>query len=140
MREDSDTRELLKSRGLKVTPQRVAVYNSMRFLGHASADDVFRNISEDVADGMNVATVYNVLQSLTDAGLLVKRLSADRKMYFDVTTANHCHFYDEETNSISDYDDPELVAMVENYLKGRKLRNFELDRVDIQLLGKTKGR
>ena len=37
-------KELIKSRGLKATPQRIAIYGSMKKLGHACADMVVEDL------------------------------------------------------------------------------------------------
>lgn len=131
--------DLLKNSGLKATPQRLAVYGIMGRLGHASADMVRK---EALASGytFTLATVYNTLETLAGAGLLTKRLSPDSKMFFDVNTYNHCHLYDVEESEFTDYNDQELVKLVEGYIASRKPRNFEWSRVDIQIMGRKKRR
>lgn len=105
-------------------------------LGHASADEVKSAIDAEGGAKMTVATVYNVLQDLTDAGLLRKRLSANNKMYYDITVDDHCHIYDESSHTITDFNDPGLMEVVSDYLKNKKITNFDLDYVEIQLMGR----
>lgn len=136
MAEASDTSALLKHKGLKATTQRIAVHDAMRRLGHASADDVKQALDGDGENRMSVATIYNVLQDLTQAGMLRKRMSANNKMYYDITVSDHCHIYDEVSHTITDFNDPGLMELVSEYLKFRRTANFELDHVEIQLVGK----
>jgi len=131
--------EMLRIRGLKATPQRVAIYCIMSNLGHASADMVAKRMEEKYGS-ITLATVYNVLDSLAKAGMIQQRMSLNNKMYYDINTYDHCHLYNIEDNTIADYDDPELINLVRDYLASKKITNFDLDRVDIQLLGKLKQR
>lgn len=136
MKEVPETSDLLKQKGLKATPQRIAVYDAMRALGHASADDVRQSIGSAGQMDITVATVYNVLQSLTEAGLLHRRLSANNKMYYDITMKDHCHIYDEATHTITDFNDSGLTEIVNDYIRKKKINNFDLNYVDIQLMGR----
>lgn len=128
-------REKIKEAGLKATPQRLAIYESMRKLGHASVDMVIEDLKESFPT-LTVATIYNVLESFVNAGLLVRRFSSNNKMYFDVNVYEHAHFYDQQENSYIDFNDPELVKIVMNYLSTKKIDKFEIKSVDIQLVGK----
>ena len=136
MKEAPETSDLLKQKGLKATPQRIAVYDAMRELGHASADDVRQSIGSAGQMDITVATVYNVLQSLTEAGLLHRRLSANNKMYYDITMKDHCHIYDESTHTITDFNDSGLMEVVNEYIRKKRISNFDLNYVDIQLMGR----
>ena len=128
-------REKIKEAGLKATPQRIAIYESMRKLGHASADMVVEDLRE-LHPSLTVATIYNVLESFVNAGLLGRRFSSNNKMYFDVNVYEHAHMYDQEENSYMDFHDPELVKIVMDYLSTKKIEKFEVKAVDIQLVGK----
>lgn len=128
-------KEKIQQTGLKATPQRIAVYKEMQNLGHACADMVAENLKESFPS-LTVATIYNVLDSFVEAGLLVKRFSSNNKMYFDVNTYDHIHIYDEQMNAYRDYNDPVLVKMVTDYLNNVEIPNFKFRTVDIQILGR----
>lgn len=128
-------KEKIQHTGLKATPQRIAVYKEMQNLGHACADMVADNLKESFPS-LTVATIYNVLDSFVEAGLLVKRFSSNNKMYFDVNTYDHIHIYDEQLNAYKDYNDPVLVKMVTDYLNNVEIPNFKFRTVDIQILGR----
>lgn len=128
-------KEKIQHTGLKATPQRIAVYKEMQNLGHACADMVAENLKESFPS-LTVATIYNVLDSFVEAGLLVKRFSSNNKMYFDVNTYDHVHIYDEQLNAYKDYNDPVLVKMVTDYLNNVEIPNFKFRTVDIQILGR----
>ena len=128
-------REKIKEAGLKATPQRLAIYESMRKLGHASVDMVIEDLKNSFPT-LTVATIYNVLESFVNTGLLTRRFSSNNKMYFDVNVYAHAHFYDQEENSYMDFHDPELVRLVMDYLSTKQIEKFDVKTVDIQLVGK----
>ncbi|MBO5699854.1 MAG: transcriptional repressor [Bacteroidales bacterium] len=128
-------KEKIKEAGLKATPQRIAVYEAMRKLGHACVDMVAEEIRHTYPT-LTIATIYNVLESFVNAGLLVRRFSSNNKMYFDVNVYEHAHFYDTQENAYEDFHDPELVKMVMEYISTKKIDNFDIKSVDIQLVGK----
>jgi len=132
-----DIKKILRRYGLKSTPQRVAVYAAMRELGHASADMVFQHASAGL-ETLTVATVYNVLESFVQVGLLQRRMSSNNKMYMDVNTYNHCHLYCEETHSYRDYDDPELMLLIHDHFCNKRIRGFDVHRIDVQLVGRNR--
>ena len=130
-------KDLIKSVGLKATPQRIAIYESMRKLGHACADMVVEDLREKYPT-LTVATIYNVLESFVEAGLLVKRFSLNHKMYFDVNTYEHAHCYDTVHNHFIDIDDPELLKLVTDYISSKEIEDFEGEGIDIHITGKQK--
>ncbi len=125
--------EIQKS-GLKATPQRIAILGAMHKLGHASADMVAERL-RDVFPSLTVATIYNVLESFLAKGLVVRRFSSNNKMYFDVNTYAHAHLYFVDDNHYSDYDDNELIELVNDYLKNKTIPNFKAKSIDIQIVG-----
>ncbi len=131
-------KEKIHECGLKATPQRIAIYQAMEKLGHASADMLVDELN-DVFPSLTIATIYNVLESFVENGILVRMYSANNKMYFDINTYEHAHLYDSEKNTHTDYNDPELITLIENYIrsKGSQLGNFKGSSVDIQRIGKA---
>ena len=127
-------RKLLKEKGLKVTPQRLAVHEAMLQLGHASADMVAEYMSSCSGTGITISSVYNALSTLADRKIYRRRTSSNNKMYFDVNTFRHLHIYDCVNNEYRDIIDDELLELVEAHFKGRNFRGYKLDSIDIQLI------
>lgn len=127
-------KNILKEKGLKATPQRLAVHDAMLKLGHASADMVAGQMQAAGITRITIASVYNILSTLADLKLYSRRLSSNNKMYFDVNTFKHIHVYDKENNEYRDVIDDELVSLVESRLKGRRFRGYTVDSIDIQIV------
>lgn len=124
----------LKAKGLKATPQRIAVHEAMMDLIHAGADDVCKWISGRSDTSVTVASVYNILSQLASIGIYKRRLSANNKMYFDVNSASNLHLYDVVNNEYRDIMDQELTDIIEAHFKKRRFRGYKIEGVDIQLV------
>ena len=127
-------KDILKEKGLKATPQRLAVHEAMLKLGHASADMVAEQMESAGFTRITIASVYNILSTLADLRVYSRRMSSNNKMYFDVNTFKHLHLYDRTCNEYRDVLDDELVGLVESRLKGRRFRGYTVDHIDIQIV------
>ena len=127
---------LLKKHSLKATPQRLAVHEAMISLGHACADMVTESIKEKGTAKVTLASVYNILTHMAMLGVYHYRLSANNKMYFDVNTFKHIHFYDKDNHEFRDVIDDELVKLIESHLSRKKVRGYKIEGFDIQLIGR----
>ena len=129
-------KNILKKHSLKATPQRLAVHEAMISLGHACADMVTEAIKEKGSSKVTLASVYNILTHMAMLGVYNYRLSANNKMYFDVNTFKHIHFYDQDNHVFRDVIDDELVAMIESHLNKKRIKGYKVESIDIQLVGR----
>ena len=127
---------ILKKHSLKATPQRLAVHQAMMDLGHASADMVTDAIKEKETAKVTVSSVYNILTQMAMLGIYHYRMSSNNKMYFDVNTFKHIHFYDQTNHVFRDVIDDELVQMIESHLSRKRVKGYKIESFDIQLVGK----
>ena len=132
---DMDTfRRLLKSHGLKATPQRIAVHTVMLEMIHASADQVYEAIQRAALCRITKASVYNILSGLADEGIYSRRMGASSKMVFDINPYRHVHLYDTRNNEFMDIEADALLAAAEQGIKRRRFRGYKIDGIDIQIL------
>ncbi len=125
---------MLKDKGLKATPQRLAVHQAMRALGHASAEEVAAQIAAQGGTAVSSASVYNILTTLADLRIYDRRSGRGNKMVFDVRSGRHLHLYDTRDETWQDLDDEELLSLVEAHFKGRRFRGYKIDGIEVQLL------
>src|SRR3954454_14201693 len=89
---DRDPAEVLRERGLRVTPQRRAILGA--FSGgpheHLAADEIHARAATAVPE-LGRGTVYATLAELTEAGILAAHGSPDPVRY-ETNTAPHQHF------------------------------------------------
>jgi Fe2+ or Zn2+ uptake regulation protein len=128
-------KNILKKHSLKATPQRLAVHEAMMTLGHACADMVTEAIKEKGSAKVTLASVYNILTHMAMLGIYHYRLSANNKMYFDVNTFKHIHFYDKDNHVFRDVVDDDLVQLIESQLSRKRVKGYKIESFDIQLIG-----
>ena len=106
-----DVNEMLQSAGLRPTRQRMALGWLLFGKGarHLTAEMLYEEATLAKVP-VSLATVYNTLNQLTDAGLL-RQVSVDgTKTYFDTNVTAHHHFYLENNHELVDIPDPHLVS------------------------------
>ncbi len=128
-------KEELSSHGLKVTSQRLVIYQSLLMAeDHPSADMIFDRIKE-MHPSISLGTVYKTMETLVDAGLAKKVKTSDDLLRFDAKTGLHNHIYCSNTDQIMDFDDPELQSLLEDYFSKRKFKNFKVTDFQLQVNG-----
>ncbi|MDR4988968.1 MAG: transcriptional repressor [Bacteroidales bacterium] len=125
----------LVGKGLKVTPQRIAVFEAiLKLNNHPSAEHILEYIRKthpNIATG----TVYKVLDVLADKGL-IHRVKTERDvMRYDAVLDRHHHLYCIETERIEDYSDKDLDNMLTAYFKKRGIPGFTIEDVKLQIVG-----
>jgi Fur family peroxide stress response transcriptional regulator len=129
-------REILKEKGLKVTPQRVAIYDAIISLkNHPTAENIIEYIKINHPN-ISVGTVYKVLDSLVEHELLKKVKTEKGIMRYDAVLSNHHHLYCTDTERIEDYEDETLNELINNYFKNKKIKNFKVQDIKLQITGK----
>jgi Fur family peroxide stress response transcriptional regulator len=82
----------LKEKGLRVTPQRFAVYaNLLRRCDHPTVEQMLHDLNQ-AAPTSSQATVYASLQALCEVGLVREVLLEEGVCRYDANVAPHHHF------------------------------------------------
>jgi Fur family ferric uptake transcriptional regulator len=86
-----DVIELLRQRGLRMTPQRRAIVAEiMKTQGHISPTALARNVQADMP-GVNASTIYRTLALLEEAGVLAHAHLEGGAEYHRTEDAGHVH-------------------------------------------------
>ncbi len=131
----TEIRKKLLDKGLKITPQRVAILEAVyKMESHPTAEKIIeyvRKTHPNIASG----TVYKVLDTLNKCDL-IKRVTTDKDvMRYDGIIGNHHHLYSLDSESIKDYIDEELDDLLENYFKNKKIEGFQIKEFVLQIKG-----
>lgn len=125
----------LQEKGLKVTPQRLAIYKAIVELNnHPTAENVIEHIKKEHPH-ISVGTVYKVLESLVEKELLRKVKTEKDFMRYDAVLTNHHHLYCSATDRIEDYEDEKLNTIICEYFKNNKIKNFKVQEIKLQITG-----
>jgi len=125
----------LKDRGLKVTPQRIAVLEAIYELNnHPTAENIIEYIRK-IHPGIASGTVYKVLDVLVE-NQLIKKVKTERDiMRYDGILEHHHHLYCSECDKIEDYIDNELDQLLNDYFSKKTFPGFHIDNIVLQIKG-----
>ena len=95
-----ETAQLLREKGLKVTPQRIAVYNML--LGttaHPNAEMIYKTL-EPTNPTMSLATVYKTLDFFKQLGLVQELNVGESSSRYDAVVRCHPHTVCRKKNTV----------------------------------------
>ena len=132
----TEIRNKLIEKGLKVTPQRIAILEAIiKLNNHPTAENIIvyiRNNHPNIA----TATVYKILDALVANELIIKVKTEKDVMRYDAVMESHHHLYCSESDRIEDFVDTELNEMIEKYFEKKKIPDFKIEDVKLQIIGK----
>lgn len=128
-------KEILVDKGLKITPQRMAVLNALHNLSmHPTADsiiDYVKNYYPNIAIG----TVYRTLDTFVEKGIVNKVKTEKDTMRYDAVLKKHHHLYCKKSERIEDYFDENLDDILNDYFKEKEIPGFVINDIRIQIIG-----
>jgi Fur family peroxide stress response transcriptional regulator len=128
--------ETLVQSKLKVTPQRIAVFDAVINLkNHPTAENITEYIKSNHPN-ISTGTVYKTLETLVKCGIIKKVKTDSDIMRYDAIIEKHHHLYCSESDRIEDFYDNELNDILDNYLKKKKIPNFKIEDIKLQIVGK----
>ena len=125
----------LKDSNLKVTPQRIAVLEALNNLkNHPTADKIKEYVVKNHPN-IAVGTIYKTLETFVEKGLVKKVKTEKDVMRYDAILNKHHHLYCEDSERIQDFFDDELDNMIDKYFKKKKIPNFKVKDIKLQIIG-----
>jgi Fe2+ or Zn2+ uptake regulation protein len=101
---DTALSEALRARGLRVTPQRIAIARALRELeGHVTAEVVYGHVSTQMP-GVSLPTVYAALELLQQLGVIRRVATEGGTVVWDARVAEHHHAVCRSCGLIVDVD------------------------------------
>jgi Fe2+ or Zn2+ uptake regulation protein len=122
----------LRASGYRVTPQRLAIHQTLRELDHhASADDVLEAVSGRLPN-VSLPTIYAGLDALEEAGL-VRRVAAGRgAALYDARAVDHHHMVCRRCGAVEDLD---ASVELERVMGAASKRGFAPDDAEVVVHG-----
>lgn len=105
IKQDEETiKNVMKSKGLRITPQRFAVYaNLLSRCDHPTVEQILNDINQRLPISSK-ASVYTALNVLRECGLVKEVLLEEGVTRFDANVQPHHHFICEKCRAISDLE------------------------------------
>ena len=131
MNQNTEIVNKLRSSKLRPTRQRISIaeflFNREKTF-HFTIENLNKNINKkDNLENISLATIYNTVEAFKKAGHLKEILTNNNTSYFDTNISSHHHFYDDQTNELTDisFNDVE-VTKVPHAPKGKKIKEVEV--------------
>lgn len=135
---DSERSEIMKELvacGLKVTPQRISVLETIRKSNdHPTAEAIHKEVLETIP-GISATTIYNTLEIFVQKGLVNRVKTEADYMRYEPASEHHHHLYSTQSNKMQDYYDEELDNLLIEYFNKKKIKNFTIKEIKLQLMG-----
>ena len=121
----------LRSSGLRPTQQRIQIAEFLferEKTFHFTVEDLDNLINSKLKEEkISLATFYNTVHAFKKAGHLKEILTNNNTSYFDTNIGSHHHFYDKETNELTDINFNEIqVSKLPHAPKGKKIKEVEV--------------
>jgi Fur family peroxide stress response transcriptional regulator len=120
----------LQEAGIRVTPQRVAVFGVLRdSREHLSAEDVYQRVRQR-QPGLSLATVYRTLEMLRDAGLALEGRLGEGRNFYEANVEPHFHFVCLACHAVEDLA-PERAVELQRELAEESGHTVRWSRLDL---------
>lgn len=130
-----EVREKIADKGLKVTPQRVAILEAIcKHNNHPTAENIAEYIKESQPN-IAIGTIYKVLDALVENKIIKKITTEADKRRYDGITDHHHHLYCIECDLIEDYVDDELNQLLQEHFKKKNIKGFHIKDFVVQING-----
>ena len=131
MNQNSEIVNKLRSSKLRPTKQRIRIADFLfkrQKTFHFTVENLNKIINKKGnLEKISLATIYNSIDAFKKAGHLKEILTNNNTSYFDTNISSHHHFYDDETNELTDINYNEIeVAKVPRAPKGKKIKDVEV--------------
>jgi len=119
-----DTTQVLRAKGLKVTPQRIAIYTMLlNTTEHPNAETIYKTL-EPTNPTMSLATVYKTLDFFKQTGLAQELNVGDGRSRYDAQVFSHPHVVCTKCNTVHDL----IIEGFDNIREQvSKLTDFDLE-------------
>lgn len=124
-----------RARGVKVTPQRIAIFEALLTReGHLSAEEVFHQVRER-HPSLSFATVYNTLQLLVQMGRAREVIVDELRRRYDLNLKPHHHAICRECHRIVDIRPEDAGSLTEARCADLSGYGFRVESVAIEFTG-----
>lgn len=128
----SHTLDHLREKGVRLTDQRKAL---IKYLitshAHPTVEEIYNDL-QDEAGSMSLATIYNNLRVLVDAGIVYEMKFTDVSSRFDFIRHKHYHIICTNCGKVADFEVPDVSGIKQ---QAREQTGYVVNEVKLELYG-----
>ncbi len=129
----SDLLEALRSKGMRLTPQRRRIVAALSSLEHATPDALAVEVAADGGPALPLSTIYRGLEALEELGLVSHTHLDHRSPTYHLTGhANHVHLVCQRCQAV---DEVPTATAADLVLRIEAERGFRVDLTHMALHG-----
>jgi len=129
-------KEVLHQKSLKASSARLLLLEKLDTpQAHYSAEELFGEL-KPLLPGLSLGTVYKNLEDMRLAGLLRLVASPNQVKKYEWERGDHLHLVTKD--KITDLESPALFQKIKALILEELGETFEIETVDIQIIGQTK--
>jgi Fur family peroxide stress response transcriptional regulator len=127
---------ILVEKGLKVTPQRIAVLDIILNLNnHPTAENIEEYLRISYPH-VPIGTVYKILEVFVEKGIITRVKTDNDIIRYDAILEKHHHLYCSQSEQIEDFYDDNLNKILDDYFRKKQIPNFKIEDIKLQIIGK----
>ncbi len=129
--------EILRTKKIKVTPQRMAVYAILKDTKeHPNVEMIYQKLKPSYP-AMSLATVYKTVDVLKNVDLVQELNVGEGGLRYDALTEPHAHTYCETCSRVDDLDiiPPEMIENESLFQKLQEDNGFEVSKAQLYFYG-----
>lgn len=127
--------QLLKNANLRITPQRMAVLEAFFTIkNHPNAEKIIQYVQKENSN-IAVGTIYKVIDILVQKEIISLVKTDKGTMRYDEVREHHHHLVSETSDKIEDYYDEELDKLLLEYFSKKKIDNFSIEKIKLEITG-----
>ena len=128
--------KILVEKGLKVTPQRIAVLDIiLNMNNHPTAENIEEYLRISYPH-VPIGTVYKILDAFLVNGIITKVKTENSIIRYDTITEKHHHLYCSDSENIEDFYDNDLNKLLKDYFRKKQIPNFKIEDIKLQIIGR----
>ncbi len=105
---------ILKESGLRVTQQRILIYNVLdKHREHPTVEMLYNRVSE-YDESIGIATVYKTIDAFKSHNIVRELKSENSTSRYDINTSGHAHFECSNCGHFEDLMDININSFVQN--------------------------
>lgn len=127
---------ILVEKGLKVTPQRIAVLDIILNLNNHPAAENIEEYLRISYPHIPIGTVYKILEVFVNNGIITRVKTDNDIIRYDAILEKHHHLYCSQSEQIEDFYDDNLNKILDDYFRKKQIPNFKIEDIKLQIIGK----